>query len=86
MRNMRLGKQQVTQKKEANFLFTEMAEDKLSGQLPFHEISDEEFGERMLYRRARPSMRSRNRRDERAPFRISFSAMRRRPGSSCSTC
>ena len=41
---------QVTQKKEANFLFPEMAEDKLSGQLPFQEISDEEFGERMLYR------------------------------------
>jgi SAM-dependent methyltransferase len=39
---------QVAQKKEANFLFAEMAEDKLSGQLPFHEISDEEFGERML--------------------------------------
>jgi len=42
--------QQVTQKKEANFLFSDMAEDKLSGQLPFHEVSDEEFGERMLYR------------------------------------
>jgi hypothetical protein len=41
---------QVAQKKEANFLFAEMAVDKLSGQLPFHEVSDEEFGERMLYR------------------------------------
>ena len=41
---------QVAQKKEANFLFAEMTEDKLSGQLPFQEISDDEFGERMLYR------------------------------------
>lgn len=41
---------QITQKKKANFLFSEMAVDKLSGQLPFHEVSDEEFGERMLCR------------------------------------
>jgi len=41
---------QVVQKREANFLFAEMTKDKLSGQLPFHEVSDEEVGERMLYR------------------------------------
>ena len=41
---------QVREKKEANYLFAEMDEDALSGQLPFQEISDEEFGERMLYR------------------------------------
>jgi SAM-dependent methyltransferase len=41
---------QVSEKKEANFLFAEMNEDATSGQLPFHEISDEEFGERLFYR------------------------------------
>jgi len=46
---------QVRQKKEANYLFAEMAEDALGGQLPFHEISDDEFGDRLLYR-ARTAM------------------------------
>jgi len=41
---------QVREKKEANYLFAEMNEDALSGQLPFQEISDEEFGNRLFYR------------------------------------
>jgi len=41
---------QVREKKEANFLFAEMNADATSGQLPFHEISDEEFGDRLFYR------------------------------------
>ena len=41
---------QVREQEEANFLFPEMVEDALNGQLPFHEVSDEEFGERLLYR------------------------------------
>ena len=45
-----IWERQVRERREANFLFPEMTEDKLSGQLPFHEISDEEFGEQMLYR------------------------------------
>ena len=49
--------QQLTQKKEANLLFAEMVEDKLSGHLPFHEDSDEQFGERML-QRAREEIRT----------------------------
>ena len=39
---------QVREKKEANYLFAEMNEDALSGQLPFHEISDEQFGHRLF--------------------------------------
>jgi len=41
---------QIREEKESNFLFPEMRKDALSGQLPFHEITDEEFGERLLYR------------------------------------
>jgi len=41
---------QVREQKEANFLFPEMVEDALSGHLPFQEISDQEFGDRLLYR------------------------------------
>ena len=41
---------QVREQKEANFLFPEMNEDALRGQLPFQEISDEEFGDRLFYR------------------------------------
>ena len=41
---------QVREQEEANFLFPEMVEDALSGHLPFQEISDEEFGDRLLYR------------------------------------
>lgn len=41
---------QVREKAEANFLFPEMVEDAVSGHLPFQEISDEEFGDRLLYR------------------------------------
>jgi hypothetical protein len=41
---------QVSEKKEANYLFPEMNEAAVSGQLPFHEISDDEFGDRLFYR------------------------------------
>ena len=41
---------QVREKKEANYLFAEMKEAALSGRLPFHEISNEEFGDRLFYR------------------------------------
>jgi hypothetical protein len=41
---------QVSQKKETNYLFEELNEDALSGQLPFQEISDEEFGDRLFDR------------------------------------
>ena len=41
---------QVREKKEANYLFAEMNEDALSGQLPFQEISDEKFGDQLFYR------------------------------------
>ncbi len=41
---------QVRERREANFLFPEMRDEALSGRLPFHEISDEEFGERLFYR------------------------------------
>lgn len=41
---------QVREQKEANYLFPEFHEEALSGHLPFHEISDEEFGERLFYR------------------------------------
>src|SRR5208337_331926 len=46
---------QVRERREANFLFPEMRDEALSGRLPFHEISDEEFGERLFYR-ARASL------------------------------
>lgn len=46
---------QVREQKEANYLFSEMAADALTGQLPFHEISDEQFGEQLFYR-ARTSL------------------------------
>ncbi|MFC1596346.1 Eco57I restriction-modification methylase domain-containing protein [Planctomycetota bacterium] len=41
---------QVREQKEANFLFPELVTDALSGHLPFQEISDEEFGDRLFYR------------------------------------
>ncbi len=41
---------QVRERKEANYLFPEMVEDALSGHLPFPEISEKEFGKRLLYR------------------------------------
>ena len=41
---------QVSEKKEANYLFSEMNEAVVSGQLPFQAISDEEFGDRLFYR------------------------------------
>lgn len=47
-----LWERQVREQKEANFLFPDMTADALNGQLVFHEISDEEFGER-LFARAR---------------------------------
>jgi len=36
--------------KESNFLFSEMLDDVLAGQLPFREMSDEQFGHRMMNR------------------------------------
>jgi len=42
--------QQVREQKEANYLFPEMRKDAVSGKLPFKEISDEEFGDRLFYR------------------------------------
>ncbi len=36
--------------KESNFLFSEMLDDVLAGQLPFKEMSDEQFGHRMMNR------------------------------------
>lgn len=41
---------QVRERKETNFLFPEMNEAALQGQLPFNEISDEDFGDRLFYR------------------------------------
>lgn len=41
---------QVREKKEANYLFPEMNDAALAGQLLFQEISDEEFGDRLFYR------------------------------------
>lgn len=41
---------QVRERKEANFLFPEIRAESLSSQLPFQEISDDEFGERLFYR------------------------------------
>lgn len=41
---------QVSEKKEANYIFPEMNEAIVSGQLPFQEISDDEFGDRLFYR------------------------------------
>lgn len=41
---------QVRERKEANYLFPEIRAAALSGQLPFHEIDDEEFGDRLFYR------------------------------------
>ncbi|MGA2702512.1 MAG: DNA methyltransferase [Isosphaeraceae bacterium] len=41
---------QVRERKEANYLFPEMRDEALSGQLPFHEISDDEFADRLFYR------------------------------------
>jgi hypothetical protein len=41
---------QVREQREANYLFPSMREDALSGLLPFHEISDDDFGERLFYR------------------------------------
>lgn len=46
---------QVREQREANFLFPEMRSEALSGQLPFHEISDDEFGHR-LFNRARMAL------------------------------
>lgn len=45
-----LWERQIRTKKEANFLFPEMTADALSGLLPFQEISDDEFGDRLFYR------------------------------------
>ena len=41
---------QVRTRHEADQLFPELTEDRLGGQVPFHEISAEEFGQRMLCR------------------------------------
>ena len=41
---------QVRELSEANYLFPEMREQALSGQLPFHQITDDDFGERLFYR------------------------------------
>jgi hypothetical protein len=41
---------QMSDKKEANYLFPELNEAAKAGRLPFHEISDEEFGDRLFYR------------------------------------
>lgn len=41
---------QVRERKEANYLFPEIRAEALSGHLSFHEISDDDFGERLLYR------------------------------------
>lgn len=41
---------QVREQRETNYLFPEMNREALQGHLPFHEISDEEFGERLFYR------------------------------------
>jgi hypothetical protein len=46
----RLWEEQVRSETEANFLFPEMVADALAGQLPFDEISDEQFGHRMMNR------------------------------------
>jgi SAM-dependent methyltransferase len=45
-----MWERQVREKREANYLFPEMRKEALSGQLPFNEITDQEFGERLLYR------------------------------------
>jgi hypothetical protein len=45
-----MWEQQVKQKREANFLFPELNEAAERDQLPFHEISDGEFGDRLFYR------------------------------------
>ena len=42
--------QQVREQKEANYLFSEMRKEAVSGKLAFNEISDEEFGDRLFYR------------------------------------
>ena len=41
---------QVREQKEANFLFPEIDKEALSGQLSFHEITDEDFSDRLFYR------------------------------------
>ena len=45
-----IWEQQVRQNREANYLFADLNADAVSGQLPFSEISDSEFGERLFYR------------------------------------
>ena len=46
----RLWEEQVRNEKEANFLFPDMIADALDGRLPFDEITDEQFGHRMMNR------------------------------------
>ena len=45
-----LWERQIRVRRDANFLFSEMTADALSGQLPFREMTEEEFGEHMLDR------------------------------------
>lgn len=45
-----IWERQVREQREANYLFAEMRTDALSGQLPFHDITDDDFGERLFYR------------------------------------
>lgn len=41
---------QIRARQEANYLFPEMTAEALSDQLPFHEISDSDFGDRLFFR------------------------------------
>jgi hypothetical protein len=43
------GERQVRERKEANYSFQEIRAEAISGQLPFHEISDDDFGDRLFY-------------------------------------
>jgi hypothetical protein len=45
-----MWERQVRERKEANYLFPEMNKAPTSGQLPFHEISDDDFGDRLFHR------------------------------------
>ena len=45
-----LWERQVRVRRDANFLFSEMTADALSGQLPFREMTEDQFGEQMLDR------------------------------------
>jgi hypothetical protein len=45
-----MWERQIRERKEANFLFPDMREEALSGQLAFEEITDEAFGHRLFNR------------------------------------